>query len=58
MNKKIDSLNVDWKKSSRSMANGNCVEVAPTSLMYAGIGSDAMVEAAKAAITRKDEDDA
>lgn len=39
MEQGTERLDIDWQKSSRSMANGNCVEVAPTSLMYAEASS-------------------
>lgn len=32
MEQATERLVDDWKKSSRSMANANCVEVAPVSL--------------------------
>jgi hypothetical protein len=38
----IERLAIDWKKSSRSMANGNCVEVAPVSLTLMDIVSNAL----------------
>jgi hypothetical protein len=42
MEQKIERLVNDWKKSSRSMANGNCVEVAPISLARTDIVSNVL----------------
>jgi hypothetical protein len=40
--KTIERLAIDWKKSSRSMANGNCVEVAPVSWTHMDIVSNVL----------------